>query len=391
LTRTYRHKGFTLIELLVVIAIIGILASMVFPVFARARESARKAVCLSNVKNVALALQMYFADNNDTFPPYEHRQEVYDYFATAPGGAPDRWPGPCLEEDDPSYRIQWYANMANPYLTWPVVFDEYMKNRDVWSCPSAKIVSGATFILPGPDWLGYMQVNEGNWGGEDGPGPCTHGAFPTGWGGEVTDSILQYRSAVPGTVWGQEGSAGHKAFIQTIGTNEQVLYQKKLVQFNDLVHVPVVGDAGFNRNFFSVATLAYPDVCCPECAGIAPFSWGWGGAAAGINDCPSGDYCPDCANLHAPVAWWGPGGFDVKARKASTRHLGGVNIGWADGHASSVDSQRLVAMSEAGDLEAIGWVCAPYSSAEGYAAECGTPPAGMTFMYNRGGTTANWD
>jgi prepilin-type N-terminal cleavage/methylation domain-containing protein len=85
-----RRTGFTLIELLVVIAIIGILAAMVFPVFARARESARKAVCLSNVKNIALALQMYLTDNNDTFPPYEHRQEALDYSSAAPGGAPDR-------------------------------------------------------------------------------------------------------------------------------------------------------------------------------------------------------------------------------------------------------------------------------------------------------------
>jgi len=73
-------RGFTLIELLVVIAIIGILAAMVFPVFARARESARKAVCLSNVKNIALAIQMYLADNNDTLPPNEHRPEVINYF-----------------------------------------------------------------------------------------------------------------------------------------------------------------------------------------------------------------------------------------------------------------------------------------------------------------------
>ena len=63
-----RRKGFTLIELLVVIAIIGILAAMVFPVFARARESARRIQCLSNVKNVALAIQMYLADW-ETFPP----------------------------------------------------------------------------------------------------------------------------------------------------------------------------------------------------------------------------------------------------------------------------------------------------------------------------------
>ena len=57
-----RRKGFTLIELLVVIAIIAILAAMLFPVFARARESARKIQCLSNVKNIAMAFQIYLTD-----------------------------------------------------------------------------------------------------------------------------------------------------------------------------------------------------------------------------------------------------------------------------------------------------------------------------------------
>ena len=87
-----RRRGFTLIELLVVIAIIGILAAMVFPVFARARESARKAVCLSNVKNLALAIQMYLSDYSDHFPPSEHRAEVVDWF-NALGGV-DCWSTP---------------------------------------------------------------------------------------------------------------------------------------------------------------------------------------------------------------------------------------------------------------------------------------------------------
>ena len=73
------RRGFTLIELLVVIALIGILAAMVFPVFARARESARRAVCLSNVKNIALAIQMYLSDYG-ALPPNEHRPEVISYF-----------------------------------------------------------------------------------------------------------------------------------------------------------------------------------------------------------------------------------------------------------------------------------------------------------------------
>src|SRR5512137_1095352 len=70
-----QKKGFTLIELLVVIAIIAILAAMLFPVFARARESARKIQCLSNVKNIAIAFQMYLSDY-DRMAPAEHRADV---------------------------------------------------------------------------------------------------------------------------------------------------------------------------------------------------------------------------------------------------------------------------------------------------------------------------
>ena len=383
-----RRRGFTLIELLVVIAIIGILAAMVFPVFARARESARKAVCLSNIKNLALAVQMYLADNNDTFPPDEHRREVIDYFGSAPGGAPDRWPGAChLEDSDAAvaYRIQWFANNANPYLTWPVVFDEYVKNRDVWRCPSAKIVAGAMFIVPGPDWLGHLQANQGYWGGDEAPGPCLQATFPSGWGGEVTDSILQQRTAVPVTTWGESGSMANRAFVQTIAANETVLYGTKMVSLEDPVHTVVVGDGGVSRNWLTVGILAYPDICCAECAGIAPFMWGWGGQAAGLNPCPDGSYCPDCMNLHAVNAWWNSDGYDVHARKASARHLGGVNVGWADGHASWQLSQNLIAMSENGELEGVGWLCYPATSALGHEAFCGSPPPpGMTFLYSTG-------
>ncbi|MCD6352177.1 MAG: DUF1559 domain-containing protein [Armatimonadetes bacterium] len=63
-----RH-AFTLIELLVVIAIIAILAAILFPVFSRAREKARQASCLSNLKQIGLAAQMYVQDYNEQFPP----------------------------------------------------------------------------------------------------------------------------------------------------------------------------------------------------------------------------------------------------------------------------------------------------------------------------------
>src|SRR5262245_53196377 len=63
------NRGFTLIELLVVIAIIAILAAILFPVFAQAREKARMATCASNLKQSGVAVVMYVQDYDETFPP----------------------------------------------------------------------------------------------------------------------------------------------------------------------------------------------------------------------------------------------------------------------------------------------------------------------------------
>jgi prepilin-type N-terminal cleavage/methylation domain-containing protein/prepilin-type processing-associated H-X9-DG protein len=64
-----KRKAFTLIELLVVIAIIAILAAILFPVFARARENARRSSCMSNLKQLALAAMQYTQDNDERLPP----------------------------------------------------------------------------------------------------------------------------------------------------------------------------------------------------------------------------------------------------------------------------------------------------------------------------------
>jgi prepilin-type N-terminal cleavage/methylation domain-containing protein/prepilin-type processing-associated H-X9-DG protein len=84
--RDSARDGFTLVELLVVIAIIAILASLLLPALTRAKEAGRATVCRSNLRQVALALQLYIGDNNDTFPAAnreaELRQEDWIYWSS---------------------------------------------------------------------------------------------------------------------------------------------------------------------------------------------------------------------------------------------------------------------------------------------------------------------
>ncbi len=366
--RHRKRNGFTLIELLVVIAIIGILAAMVFPVFARARESARKAVCLSNVKNIALAFQMYLTDYNDTLLPNEHRQEVFDYFRAAPGGGDIG--GGCRAYQD-NERVegsaQAWGSRANPYLRWPIILDEYVRNRDVWNCPSASVMGGATFILPYQDWLGYLQATEGQWGGASwlgSVGPC-HRSYPPGWGGEVTDSIIQQRLATFYSLYG-EGQTAQKAFTQSIGTNESAA-ELKLAAVDDTVHFVICADAGVDVwSTSSPAMLAFPDICCTECCGI----WGWVDWDCGILS----SECGECAALHAPYDFYD----DPDKQKDATRHLGGTNIGFLDGHAAWMSARAIPAAYDAGDLAGIADWCI---NRELYILWCGDPPPGVTFLH----------
>jgi len=103
------RRGFTLIELLVVIAIIAILAAILFPVFARAREKARQTSCTSNLKQVNLGLQMYVQDYDEKLP--------------TSGGTP------CNSDDG---RVYNDVTMLPPWLQ----IQPYVKNFDLFTCPS---------------------------------------------------------------------------------------------------------------------------------------------------------------------------------------------------------------------------------------------------------------
>jgi prepilin-type N-terminal cleavage/methylation domain-containing protein/prepilin-type processing-associated H-X9-DG protein len=109
---TLRRWGFTLIELLVVIAIIAILASMLLPALARAKESAKQTSCLSNVRQIGLAYQGFLSDNGDHFPAYVTER-------TAPSGTPDT----------PEARAPYsYRQQLVPYLG---------ASTNIFGCPNA--------------------------------------------------------------------------------------------------------------------------------------------------------------------------------------------------------------------------------------------------------------
>jgi len=332
-----RRRGFTLIELLVVIAIIGILAAMVFPVFARARESARRAVCLSNVKNIALAVQMYLGDYNDTLPPSENRPEVVDFYNVLGGG---------------SCGVQ--PTTMNPYLRWPVLFDEYTKNRDVWRCPSAKIEAPVGFVWGDPNWFAEAKATLGAWG-PDAPADagCPWMTFPNGWGGTLTDSIVQGGLTASGTAPFTAG--GQKAFIASIGWNECPNWGKKLVSIEDPVNFIIVSDRAGDPATASPGRVAYPDICATECATCSVIedgsTWDW-------STC---EVDPGCTPNHAyPAMVTNP-----DLIRPYARHLGGTNLGFLDGHAAWWNSERLLAkISEGKGADNMGltvFACRPNS------------------------------
>jgi prepilin-type N-terminal cleavage/methylation domain-containing protein/prepilin-type processing-associated H-X9-DG protein len=143
-----RKKGFTLIELLVVIAIIAILAAILFPVFAQAREKARQTQCASNLRQLGLGAMMYAQDYDQRYVP-------------------------------------WWGDGVQKGLGWSSILMPYVKNEQLFSCPSDPIKRGIpknprrSYTMNG-DW--YSPDNRGlsrSYTTDKGAGPPIGGYLET--------------------------------------------------------------------------------------------------------------------------------------------------------------------------------------------------------------------
>jgi prepilin-type N-terminal cleavage/methylation domain-containing protein/prepilin-type processing-associated H-X9-DG protein len=202
-----KHRGFTLIELLVVIAIIAILAAILFPVFAQAREKARQSACLSNVKQIGTGLTMFLQDYDDVFP--------FNWF----GRTPDVW---------------WLTlpGTGNAYK-WMDAIYPYVKNEGIFTCPGDPsprreyIYQGRlTAQLPATmaRWettrWGSYSINMGNWAQTPG-----RGVPPTSqWGANGNHLLrsLPMMSSPAQTVWVVEGNGSFEVAWPGIPNNPRI-------------------------------------------------------------------------------------------------------------------------------------------------------------------------
>jgi prepilin-type N-terminal cleavage/methylation domain-containing protein/prepilin-type processing-associated H-X9-DG protein len=133
--RTNRRSGFTLIELLVVIAIIAILASILFPVFARARENARRSSCQSNLKQIGLGMVQYSQDYDE--------QMVRGWYGTTSSGGSD----------------------ATDKYKWMDAIQPYIKSTQLFNCPSQStyLESGGPYAIRSGTNYGSYAINSAYW------------------------------------------------------------------------------------------------------------------------------------------------------------------------------------------------------------------------------------
>lgn len=165
-----RRGGFTLIELLVVIAIIAILAAILFPVFAQAKNAAKGAACISNMRQIGIASMLYIGDSDDTWYPVAK-------YSPLDGFAPQQmWIG--YDNNNGPLSGGYYGSVIQPATNpiRPGLIDPYLKSDAVKKCPNQPQQWQLAIAINGFNTgqaSAYYQDNPAAAGQEFGPGMAT--------------------------------------------------------------------------------------------------------------------------------------------------------------------------------------------------------------------------
>jgi len=210
------RRGFTLIELLVVIAIIAILAAILFPVFAKAREKARQTSCLSNLKQLGLGMLMYAQDYDETFSGMGNGRST-----TVPV-----IPGSDFCQH-PTSGIYYYS--------WAAVIYPYVKNEQIYQCPSTKYnCYGVSYGVPG------HGINAARTG-------------PVSIFGRPTQADIKRPAEI--MMIGEKGTGGGDQYINVVSTSASCTYYAGRASHNEGSNVAFFD--GHSKWFMSVQPAAY--------------------------------------------------------------------------------------------------------------------------------------
>ncbi|HEY3297939.1 MAG TPA: DUF1559 domain-containing protein [Armatimonadota bacterium] len=283
------RSGFTLIELLVVIAIIAILAAILFPVFAKARDKARQASCLSNVKQLTLGILMYTSDYDSTYPPFEN---VQDHLVLGGTTYNDIW----SQDAWASWGWSVYNEPGYYLWTWQDLVYPYTKSMKVANCPNGDAAWGVTG--------GAAGVAMGSYGANvfvcGAPSPITHAGF----------------SGTPINTYGVANG------LISVGAN---IKTESAVQ--DPAGKYLIMDYGNHMAYAGTTLSPYTANYLPGAGAADAAIKARGDGSDGYWDAQGGSY------YYVGRAGYGNPDDGVLTDFVNGRHSGGVSVGYCDGHA----------------------------------------------------------